>query len=319
MMYFIGNVLDSHEEALQHPEAGKEHFHITPAEARRIDAKGLPVHLEHADNVQVGSVMRSWDDSDGKKWVLAHVDTSSIEGKFVRNDLSAKVPVYSSLSLQHVYQKFTDGSSKKSAVEVSICKEPRRPGCKIVHASMPSGSTVYKGSSNNTRIMSADNNLSETASSAEPPKNEVEVKASAGNSQVVDDSKANTPSTTQLMAEVVEASRQNTLLQEQLEQKTAALAKIEEDKRQAEENVLREKRQLSQELGDAVLEHVAKLDPSLANKDTTEAIGTLREQYPREVARLLEVACCASKHASKLEEQLKTQKEEAERRIMEQK
>lgn len=315
MMYFIGNVLDSHEDARRHPEASKEYFHITPTEASRMDAVGLPVHLEHADNVKVGSVLRSWNDNDGKKWILAHVDTSSIEGKFVRNDLSAEVPVYSSLSLQHVYRKFTDGSSQKSAVEVSICKEPRRPGCKIVHASMSSGSTVYKGSSDNTR-MSTNEKPTETVPSTEPPSSEVDVKASADNSTTCET--APTPSTTQLMAEVVEASRQNTLLQEQLEQKSAALAKIEKDKLQAEANVRQEKSQLAQELGDAVLEHVAKLDPSLANKATTEAIGTLREQYPREVARLLEVACCASKHASKLEAELSAQKEEAERKLMEQ-
>ena len=151
-MYFIGNVLDSHAQAAQHPEAGNEHFHITPEEARGIDATGLPVHLEHANNVKVGSVVRSWDDHDGKKWVMARVDTSSIEGKFVRNDLSAATPVYSSLSLQHIYSEFTDGTNNKRPVEVSICKDPRRPGCKIVHASAPSNCDMYKGSGNKSEI-----------------------------------------------------------------------------------------------------------------------------------------------------------------------
>ena len=70
MVYFIGNILDSHAEADQHPERSTKHFHITPDEAASIDATGLPVHLEHANNVQVGTVSRSWNDANGRKWVL---------------------------------------------------------------------------------------------------------------------------------------------------------------------------------------------------------------------------------------------------------
>ena len=330
-MYFIGNILDSHAKAAQHPEAHKQHFHITPEEASAMNVKGLPVHLEHANNVKVGNVIRSWDERDGTKWVLAHVDTSSIEGKFVRNDLSAQVPVYSSLSLQHIYNEYTDGSSHKVPVEVSICKEPRRPGCKIVHASIPSRRTVYKGDGNNTRMMSSTNsgssstgNTNDAADSNVPansnPGESVSASACANNNaEAASAANGTTPSTTQLMAEVVEASRQNSELQKQLELKTAALADIERQKKEAKELELQKQTQLAEELGNAVLEHVAKLDPALANQDTTKAIGTLREQYPQEVARLLEVACCASKHAAKLEQQLVAQKEESERKLMEQK
>ena len=100
MVYFIGNVLTSHAKADEHPERQKEHFHITPNEAAAMDVTGLPVHLEHANNVKVGTVERQWDDASGEKWVLANVNTKTIEGKFVRNDLASKRPVYGSLSLQ---------------------------------------------------------------------------------------------------------------------------------------------------------------------------------------------------------------------------
>ena len=308
-MYFIGNVLDSHAQAAKHPEAGKKHFHITPEEAKAMDATGLPVHLEHANNVKVGSIVRSWNDSDGKKWVMAKVDTNSIEGKFVRNDLSAKTPVYSSLSLQHIYNEYTDGTSYKKPVEVSICKDPRRPGCKIVHASLPSVHNSYKGSDNKQRM--SDTTVPDTTNE----------NVNASNTEAPNASKESTetPSTTQLMAEVVEASRQNSELQRQLEEKTAALAEIERKKKETEELELQKQTQLAHELGDAVLEHVAKLDPNLANQDTEQAIGTLREKYPTEVSRLLEVACCASKHAAKLEAELVKQKEDTERKLMEQK
>ena len=307
-MYFIGNVLDSHQQAARHPEAGKEHFHITPREAQDMDATGLPVHLEHANNVKVGEVMRSWNDHDGKKWVLAKVDTDTIEGKFVRNDLSSKAPVYGSLSLQHIYNQYTDGSSSKHPVEVSICKEPRRPGCKIVHASLasaPSVHDVYKGNGTKERIMAS--------TPTDAPQTSTEPASMETTSTAPEE-----PSTTQLMKEVVEASQKNVELQKELDEKTAALAEIERAKKETEELELQKQTQLAQELGDAVLEHVAKLDPSLANQDTEQAIGTLRDKYPSEVSRLLEVACCASKHAAKLEAQLVKQKEETERKLMEQ-
>lgn len=304
MTYFIGNVLTSHQTAAQHPEANKEHFHITPSEAASIDATGLPVHLEHANNVKVGSVIRSWDDPDGTKWVLADVDTSTIEGKFVKNDLASKAPVYSGLSLQHMYRKYKDGHSSKSGIEVSICKDPRRPGCGIVHSST-TGSR-YKVCESIGRM----SDKSETKANIEENKSttpEAEVNVAAS-----------TPSTTQLMAEVVEASRQNADLQKQLEDRTAELNALNEKAEKERTAALQQKTQIAQELGDAVLEHVARLDPALANEDTTSAIATLKEKYPAEVARVLEVACCASKHAKELEEQLAKQKDETDRKMMEQ-
>jgi hypothetical protein len=126
------------------------------------------------------------------------------------------------------------------------------------------------------------------------------------------------PSTTQLMAEVVEASRQNTDLQEQLAATSKELAALNA-KADAERNAaLQQKTQMAQELGDAVLEHVAKLDPLLAGEETSKAIATLREKYPAEVTRVLEVACAASKHAKGLEDQLAKFKEDTDRKLMEQ-
>jgi hypothetical protein len=103
-MKFIGNILTSHETAARHPESGDRQFHITAEEALALDANGLAVNLEHADNVRVGTVSRSWNDPDGTKWVLGTVDTSTLAGKFVRNDLSAETPIYAGLSLQHMYR-----------------------------------------------------------------------------------------------------------------------------------------------------------------------------------------------------------------------
>ena len=308
-MYIIGNILSSHREADKHPEREKKHFHITPDQAKNIDAKGLPLHLEHANNVKVGEVVRSWDDSDGSKWVLGSVDTSDIAGKYVRNDLSSGAPVYTGLSLQHVHREYSDGSATKEGLEVSICKEPRRPGCRIVHAS--TNPARYKMPDHAQRTMPADNNTTAPANETESSSVNVVANAAAAETSA-------TPSTTQLMAEVVEASRQNEELQMQLTQKNAELQAITERETAAQREALKQQTQVAQKLGDAVLEHVARLDPSLANEDTTTAIQTLREKYPQEIARVMEVACCASKHAQKLEAELARSKEDTDRRLMEQ-
>ena len=310
MVYFIGNVLTSHVEAGKHPERGKEHFHISPDEAASMDVTGLPVHLEHANNVQVGKVERSWDDPDGSKWVLANVDTSTIEGKFVRNDLSAQTPLYGGLSLQHVYRKYADGTSTKEPLEVSICKEPRRPGCNIVHSTnTATGVRGYKVQCNAQRHMASSS--TETVATSD-------LSNDPAGTVAQESAPAATPSTTQLMAEVVEASRQNEELQKKLDAQTEALAAHEAEKKQAAEQVLAQQTQAAQELGDAVLEHVAKLDPTLAGEETTKAIDTLKEKYPQQIARVLEVACCASKRATELEEQLKLAKADSERKLLEQ-
>ena len=308
MMQFIGNVLTSHKVAANHPEASKEYFHITPDESQDLDATGLPVHLEHADNVKVGEVSRSWNDPDGTKWVLASIDTSTIEGKFVKNDLQSDKPLYSGLSLQHMYRRFADGSSSKTGIEVSICKDPRRPGCNIVHTT---NDARYKVRASSNRSMTTEEVTQEKSTKDTTSTATDEVVAAVP-------VEASTPSTTQLMAEVVEASKQNAELQKQLDERNSELAALNEKAEKEHTAALQQKTQMVKELGDAVLEHVARLDPSLAGEDTNTAIATLREKYPNEVARVLEVACCASKHAKDLEEQLAKQKEESDRKLMEQ-
>lgn len=313
MEYFIGNILESHHKANRHPERGTKHFHITPQEAASIDATGLPVHLEHAGNVQVGKVMRSWDDADGCKWVLGSVDTSGIAGKYVRNDLASGTPVYTGLSLQHIHREYSNGSASKQGLEVSICKEPRRPGCRIVHAS--SASKWYKVPCHSKRTMSETNTTAATTTPAPeappaPPAPAVPPAEPAA--------EQTTPDTTTLMKEVVDQSRINEQLQQSNQELQSQLAAYTEREAKARQEQLAQQTQMATQLGDAVLEHVAKLDPSLANEDTTKAISTLRAQYPQEVARVMEVACCASKHAQKLEAELARSKEEADRKLMEQ-
>lgn len=127
-----------------------------------------------------------------------------------------------------------------------------------------------------------------------------------------------TPDTTTLMKEVVDQSRINEELSKTNKDLADKLAEFTNREAKAREEQLAQQTQMATQLGDAVLEHVAKLDPSLANEDTTKAISTLREQYPQEVARVMEVACCASKHAQKLEAELARSKEDAERKLMEQ-
>ena len=69
----------------------------------------------------------------------------------------------------------------------------------------------------------------------------------------------------------------------------------------------------------SVLEQVAQASPEFAGKDTKEAIATLKEQYPNECRKVLEVACCASNKVKELEARLATQERDFARKAVEEK
>ena len=130
-LHFIGNVLPDSVAASEHPESGVRSFHITPRESDEMDLTGLPVHLEHDDKLPVGKIERQFTDESGKKWVVGSIADDSIASKFAGKDLESRGAMFKGLSLQHVYREYSDGSSQKTPIEVSLCKDPRRPGCGV--------------------------------------------------------------------------------------------------------------------------------------------------------------------------------------------
>ena len=130
MPLFVGNVLPSSDA----PGENDDTFDFTKKESEDISLKDVPIRLEHEEGLAVGHVKRDWTDSDGKKWILGHVNEDTLEGRYASNAIrpsSSGHTLYKGLSLQHVHTSFRDGSTSKRAIEVSLCAEPRRPGCEV--------------------------------------------------------------------------------------------------------------------------------------------------------------------------------------------
>ena len=128
--YFIGNVLPPSDA----PGENDTTFDFTNNESKNMNLDNVPIRIEHEAGLAVGSVQRDWTDTDGKKWILGRVDENTLEGRFASHALnpsSSGHTLYKGLSLQHVHTSFSDGSTKKRAIEVSLCSEPRRPGCEV--------------------------------------------------------------------------------------------------------------------------------------------------------------------------------------------
>ena len=130
MPYFVGNVLPSSSDQGEDDPT----FDFTTDESRQMNLRDVPIRIEHEEGLAVGTVQRDWTDSDGKKWILGKVDSNTLEGLYAGHAIqpsSSGHTLYKGLSLQHVHTSFSNGSTTKRPIEVSLCVEPRRPGCDI--------------------------------------------------------------------------------------------------------------------------------------------------------------------------------------------
>lgn len=82
-MYFVGNVLSPTDTQ---PEQHDPTFSFTREEAQ-FDLKDVPIHMEHDDGMKVGSVMSSWNNKDGSKWIVGKIDDPGMMGSFARHAL----------------------------------------------------------------------------------------------------------------------------------------------------------------------------------------------------------------------------------------
>ena len=288
MAYFMGNVLPTRQEANAHEESGDPSFHVSDTDSKLISTVGLPVRIEHAPNLTIGKITQEWDDDTGRKWVVGRIDADSIEGRFAAADLLSESRLYPSLSLQHLYREYTDGRSDKTGLEVSICKIPRRHGCHIRSATK---NVQYKTKASTLRKMSTE------AASAAPPVEEPKVTETETTSEPA----SNEDELLLAQKATVELARKL----DQLEQKNKALEEqqAEAQKKQEEERQRRNTADMDfvSKMTESVLAQVAKASPELAGKESQEAIDTLRQQYPQECRKVMEIACCASKRAEEAE------------------
>lgn len=312
MAYFIGNVLPTVSQANAHEEKGDISFHIDRAEGKALNLEGLPLHIEHSDGLQIGEIVRSWDTDNGRKWIIGKLSNDTVEGKFACRDALSDDTLYTGLSLQHVYTEYTNNTSTKKPIEVSICKVPRRDDCSIRCVVPATKTRQYKTASANSRTMTdpAPTTTTEAPVTA-PPSTPVETAAAASAS--AEDEKLKFMEETVKMAEERDAERAARL---ELENKLQA---YEDEKTAKAAQAKKESQSFIDKMTESVLEQVAQASPEFAGKETEEAIATLKEQYPNECRKVLEVACCASNKVKELEARLAAQERDYTRKAVEEK
>jgi hypothetical protein len=130
--FFAGNVLPPPSERTSNDPT----FRFSQQDAEKLQLVGKPIRLEHEESLTVGTVVKQMKDRTGRVFVVGRIDAedTSANHRAVRvfADRALESGLYQSLSLQHEHTENLDGSNpRKSAVEVSLVNEPRRPNCDI--------------------------------------------------------------------------------------------------------------------------------------------------------------------------------------------
>lgn len=147
-IYFTGKVLNVKELASDNAKS----FRFSEKEREQLNLQGLPIRLEHEDNLEVGTIKKSWN-KNGEHWVFGCINKQNIPATFAKHALINKnndKPYYTGLSLQHLHREYPNGSTEKKGIEVSLCTDPRRPNCNIIWTSASQNGHVETQTNNNT-------------------------------------------------------------------------------------------------------------------------------------------------------------------------
>lgn len=298
--YFIGNILSPTDTQ---PEAHDPTFAFTREESKHMDLSGIPIRMEHHPDMQVGTITRSWDDKEGRKWVLGSINDDGLQARFAKYSIS-KGPTgtayYTGLSLQHTHTQYASGKTEKTPVEVSLCVNPRRNDCRIAFVDSEPNQAQTEKVTYKILQQASNNNMSETQAPA--PAQEAAQDA-APESAPAPAPEQPEMSPTEMMKVIIEQQKQidahessKTDSQKRLEELEAKL-KQQQDEEEAKE--AEKARNLSKALVDQWAESLDKATMSDENK---ASIMKMAENYPKESMELLRIAHCASK---KHQEQVK--------------
>ena len=286
MSYFIGNVLSPTDTQ---PEQEDKTFMFTRREAADLELKGIPIRMEHDENLEVGEIVSSWDGRDGSKWIMGKLDESSMRGKFAKHAIdksSNGTRYYTGLSLQHTHTQFASGGSRKDAVEVSLCVDPRRDDCRITFVDT-SKKAEYKGGSETIKMPET-----EVTTPQEQTVTETPVETPAPQEPKVDE-----PSE-EFQREFIKLARERDELEKQLQVHREAEQKRHlEDQAKAEALVKTVVAEWGQQVGDVDI------------KDAEASMMKMAKEFPKESQEFLQIAHYASKkHAQERADMVKTQK-----------
>ena len=293
--YFIGNILSPTDTQ---PEANDPTFAFTREETEALNMENIPIRMEHHPDMEVGTIKRSWTDKEGRKWVLGSIKDDSFQSKFAKYAIEKgeKGAYYTGLSLQHSHTQYASGKTKKSAIEVSLCVNPRRDDCRIafVDSELNHDETekvtykILQHASNKmaseTQVEQPQQTQPEVEAPKEAPQESKQMSAEEMMQVIIDQQKLIDESKSKETEEQKELKELKAMLQKQKDEeaaKTLAAAKA-----------------LSEDL---VNQWAANLDKTEMTDENKEAIMKMAREFPEQSMQLLRVAHCASKaHAAQI-------------------
>lgn len=295
--FFVGNVLpDSNAKGENDPT-----FDFTKEESEQMDLSDVPIRLEHAEGLSVGSVQRHWNDSDGKKWILGKVDDSTLEGRFASNAIQPSSDghrLYTGLSLQHVHTSFSDGTTKKRPIEVSLCTEPRRAGCNVVSTTQLQSTSGPNETKKTEYITHRANSIKMSApveTQNETPQTETQEQVAETTSPSESSVDSSVTNQEDLMKLVINQESELGDTKMALEKAHAELSKLQAQWKQQQDNAELETKSKAEALSKALVDSwSASLPADMMTEENKKAIFAMAQNYPKESVKMLEIAHKAS-------------------------
>lgn len=323
--YFVGNVLPPADA----PGENDNTFDFTAEESASLDLNNIPIRIEHEEGLAVGTVKRDWCDKDGTKWILGQINEDTLESRYASHAIrpsSEGHTLYGGLSLQHVHTTFEDGSTKKRGIEVSLCTEPRRPGC-VLECVEGSKKKEYITHLASTQKMSAENS---TPVVTETPVAEAPVaETSVADAPVEESTAAAEPAAErpmagkeELMTLVLDQEKELGSTKMALEKAHAELQKMQAEWKKREDNERIQTKSKAEALSKALVTSWEKSLPAdMMTEENKKAIFAMAQNFPKESVKMLEIAHKASAKykddiASLQRQQKVEQKRELESRVM---
>jgi hypothetical protein len=299
--YFIGNILSPTETQ---PEADDPTFAFTREETASLEMKGVPIRMEHHPDMEVGTIERSWGDSEGRMWVLGKLHNDGVQSKFAKYAIdkgASGTAYYTGLSLQHTHTQYASGKSIKTPVEVSLCVNPRRDDCRIALVDSmlnhdESEKVTYKILQHASNKMASETPVEQTQETTvvETP---APVETSAETKP-----ESNEMSREEMMKVIIQQQKE---LEESQSNKSTEQKELEELKtllkKQKDEEASKTLAAAKATAEDLVNQWAKNLDKTEMTDENKQSIMQMARDFPQQSMQLLRVAHCASKaHAAQI-------------------
>ena len=313
--YFVGNVLPASDHA---DKEGDDTFDFNLNESKNISLKDIPIRIEHEEGLAVGQVERDWTDSDGKKWILGKVHDNTLESRYATHAIqpsSSGHTLYKGLSLQHVHTSFRDGSTAKRAIEVSLCTEPRRPGCEVTCVDQSKKMEYI------THLASRQNMSAEPVTNA-PEANPTETLAAepVAETPVVQESTSavSAENSEELMKLVIDQENELGSAKSALEKAESELRSLQQQWKAREDNEKLQTKSKAEALSKALVDSwSASLPADMMTDENKKAIYAMAQNFPEQSVKMMEIAHKASKKYKQDVAELKSNQQADHKRQLE--